>query len=213
MKLHTSSFLFAVILSLTAASLRAQSVSPGKQTIDKQEYFGLNLNQNISEKYLSKYWESYLDKFGKVKSKRGVYTIEKASVPSVSNAPVQITSQINAGKDLSQVFLALYANDQYVTNTSDDAYKNAESILKDFADYASVREEARVADEIFVTSEKSYQKQTKENDNTAKEIEKTEKKLTELRAALEKKKLEAGNSLIDLQNKQKALETAKGRIK
>lgn len=213
MKLHTNSFLFAVILSLTAVSLRAQSVSPGKQTIDKQEYFGLNLNQNISEKYLSKYWESYLDKFGKVKSKRGVYTIEKASVPSVSSAPVQLTSQINSGKDLSQVFLALYVNGQYVTNASDDSYKSAETILKDFADYASVREEARVADEIFVSSEKSYQKQTKENDNTAKEIEKAEKKLTELRAELERKKLEAGNSLIDLQNKQKALEVAKGRVK
>lgn len=213
MKLHTNSFLFAVILSLTAVSLRAQSVSPGKQTIDKQEYFGLNLNQNISEKYLSKYWESYLDKFGKVKSKRGVYTIEKASVPSVSSAPVQLTSQINSGKDLSQVFLALYVNGQYVTNASDDSYKSAETILKDFADYASVREEARVADEIFVSSEKSYQKQTKENDNTAKEIEKTEKKLTEMRAELERKKLEAGNSLIDLQNKQKALEVAKSRVK
>jgi hypothetical protein len=213
MKLHTNSFLFAVILSLTAVSLHAQSVSPGKQTIDKQEYFGLNLNQNISEKYLSKYWESYLDKFGKVKSKRGVYSIEKASVPSVSSAPVQLTSQINSGKDLSQVFLALYVNGQYVTNTSDDSYKSAETILKDFADYASVREEARVADEIFVSSEKSYQKQTKENDNTAKEIEKAEKKLTELRAELERKKLEAGNSLIDLQNKQKALEVAKGRVK
>lgn len=213
MKLHTNSFLFAVILSLTAVSLRAQSVSPGKQTIDKQEYFGLNLNQNISEKYLSKYWESYLDKFGKVKSKRGVFTIEKASVPSVSSAPVQLTSQINSGKDLSQVFLALYVNGQYVTNASDDSYKSAETILKDFADYASVREEARVADEIFVSSEKSYQKQTKENDNTAKEIEKAEKKLTELRAELERKKLEAGNSLIDLQNKQKALEVAKGRVK
>lgn len=213
MKLHTNSFLFAVILSLTAFSLQAQSVSPGKQTIDKQEYFGLNLNQNISEKYLSKYWESYLDKFGKVKSKRGVYTIEKASVPSVSSAPVQLTSQINSGKDLSQVFLALYVNGQYVTNASDDSYKSAETILKDFADYASVREEARVADEIFVSSEKSYQKQTKENDNTAKEIEKAEKKLTELRAELERKKLEAGNSLIDLQNKQKALEVAKGRVK
>lgn len=212
MKLQIRSIL-AVTFLLTAISLKAQTVSPGKQTIDKQEYFGLNLNQNISEKYLSKYWESYLDRFGKVKSKRGVYTIEKASVPSISNAPVQLTSQINSGKDLSQVFLALYVNGQYVTNVSDDTYKNAESLLKDFSDYAGVREEARVADEIFTTSEKNYQKQTKENDNTAKEIEKTEKKLTEMRAELEKKRLETDNSLVDLQNKQKALEAAKSRIK
>jgi len=205
--------IMAAALLLTTLSLNAQTISPGKQNIDKQDYFGLNLNQNISEKYLSKYWESYLEKFGKVKSKRGVYSIEKASVPSVSNAPVQLTSQINSGKDLSQVFLALYVNGQYVTNASDDTYKNAESILKDFSDYAGVREEARVADEIFTTSEKSYQKQTKDNDNTAKEIEKTEKKLAEMRAELEKRKLEADNSLVDLQNKQKTLEAAKSRIK
>jgi len=200
-------------LLVMALSLNAQTISPGKQTIDKQEYFGLNLNQNISEKYLSKYWESYLEKFGKVKSKRRVYSIEKASIPSVSNAPVQLTSQINSGKDLSQVFLALYVNGQYVTNASDDTYKNAENMLKDFSDFAGVREEARVADEIFTTSEKNYQKQTKENDNTAKEIEKTEKKLVEMRAELEKKKLEASNSLVDLQNKQRTLEAAKSRVK
>jgi len=205
--------ILAVALLLTTISLKAQTISPGKQIIDKQEYFGLNLNQNISEKYLSKYWESYLDKFGKVKSKRGVYSIEKASIQSISNAPVKLTSQINSGKDLSQVFLALYVNGQYVTNASDDTYKNAEAILKDFSDYAGVREEARVADEIFVTSEKSYQKQTKDNENTAREIEKTEKKLTEMRAGLEKKKLEADNSLVDLQNKQKTMEAAKSRVK
>lgn len=212
MKLRIRSII-AVALLLTTISLSAQTISPGKQTIDKQEYFGLNLNQNIAEKYLSKYWESYLDRFGKVKSKRGIYSIEKASIPSISNAPVQLTSHINSGKDLSQVFLALYVNGQYVTNASDETYKNAESILKDFSEYAGVREEARVADEIFTTSEKSYQKQIKDNDNTTKEIEKTEKKLIEMRAELEKKKLEADNSLIDLQNKQKTLEAARSRVK
>ena len=212
MKSRIRSILAAALL-LTTLSLKAQTVSPGKQTIDKLEYFGLNLNNNIAEKYLRKYWESYLDKFGKVKSKRGVYSIEKAAIPSVSNAPVQLTSQINSGKDLSQVFMALYVNGQYVTNASDETYKNAETILKDFSDYAGVREETRVADEIFKTSEKSYQKQTKDNDNTAKEIEKTEKKLTEMRAELEKKKLEADNSLVDLQNKQRTLEAAKSRVK
>jgi len=213
MKLHTRSISLAAALFFTTLAAYAQTVSPGKQTIDKQEYFGLNLNQNIPEKYLSKYWEAYLGKFGKVKSKRGVYTIEKASMPSVDSTPVQVTSQINSGKDLSQVFLALYVNGQYITNASESTYKNAEGILKDFSDYAAVREDARIADEIFVTSEKSYQKLTKENDNSTKEIEKTEKKLTELRAELEKKKLDAGNSLIDLQNKQKAAEAAKNRVK
>jgi hypothetical protein len=212
MKSQIRSIVFAAALLFTA-SLKAQTVSPGKATLDKQEYLGLNLNQNISEKYLSKYWESYLEKFGKVKSKHSAYTIEKAAITSISSSPVQLTSQITSGKDLSQVFMALNVDGQYITASTDEKYKNAENILKDFAEYAAVREDARVADEVFTTSEKGYQKLQKDNDNSAKDIEKTEKKLTELKAELVKKKLEADNSLIDLQNKQKSLEIAKSKIK
>jgi hypothetical protein len=211
MKSQVHSILLAGILFLSA-SVHAQTVSPGKATIDKQEYLGLNLNQNISEKYLGKYWETYLQKFGKVKSKHGVYTIDKAAITQVSTSPVTVTSQITSGKDLSQVFMALSVNGQYITATTDESYKSAENVLKDFAEYAAVREDARVADEIFVTSTKNYQKLQKDNENTAKDIEKTEKKLTELKAELDKKKLEADNSLIDLQNKQRSLEAAKSKV-
>lgn len=207
--LMTISVLGAVFVSI---SLHAQTVSPGKQTIDKTEYLGLNLNQNIPEKYLSNYWSSYLEKFGKVKGKRSTYTIDKASIPSISTAPVQLISQVSSSKDQSQVFMALNVGGQYIANYSDETYKNAETVLKDFSSYAGLREEVRVADESFITSEKSFQKLTKENDNTAKDIEKTEKKLAELRSELVKKKQEADNSLIDLQNKQKALEVVKGRL-
>lgn len=207
--LKTISVLGAVLVSF---SLHAQTVSPGKQTIDKTQYLGLNLNQNIPEKYLSNYWSSYLEKFGKVKSKRSVYTIEKASIPSVSTGPVQVISQVSSSKDQSQVFMALNVGGQYIANYNDETYKNAEMVLKDFSSYAGLREEVRVADESFTTSEKSYQKLTKENENTVKDIEKTEKKLAELRSELVKKKQEADNSLIDLQNKQKALEVVKGRL-
>ena len=76
MKLRITSVLFAMILSTISYSLQAQTVFPGKQTIDKKEFLGLVLSSSISEKHLSDYWESYVSKFGKVKGKRGVYTIE-----------------------------------------------------------------------------------------------------------------------------------------
>jgi hypothetical protein len=212
MKSQIRSIVFAAALLMTA-SLQAQTISPRKATLDKQEYLGLNLNQNISEKYLSSYWESYLEKFGKVKSKHNTYTIQKAAITSISSNPVQLTSQITSGKDLSQIFVALNIDGQYITASTDEKYKNAESILKDFVTYAAVREDARVADEVFTTSEKSYQKLQKDNENSAKDIEKTEKKLVELKAELDKKKLEADNSLVDLQSKQKSLEAAKSKIK
>ena len=201
-----------LVLSITSPFTNAQTIFPGKQTIEKTEYLGLILNQNIADKYLSKYWESYLSRAGKVKSRRSVYTIDKASLPMISSGPVQVTSEVSSKKDQSQVFLALNVGGQYITNYSDETYKNAESILKEFSDYATVLEEVRVADEQFTEAEKGYQKLLKDNENTAREIEKTDKKLNELRSELEKKKADASNALRDLQNKQKALELVKAKV-
>ena len=212
MKTQFRFIVLLVGLSITTLCTQAQTVFPGKQTIEKIEYLGLILNQNIPDKYLGKYWESYLSKAGKVKIRRSVYTIDKASLPTISSGPVQITSEVSSKKDQSQVFIALNVGGQYITNYSDETYKNAEAILKEFSDYAAVLEEVRIADEQFTNAEKGYQKLLKDNENTAKEIERTDKKLIELRDELEKKKVEASNSLIDLQNKQRALELVKSKV-
>ncbi|WP_221393388.1 hypothetical protein [Dyadobacter sp. NIV53] len=212
MKLRITFALFVIILNVVPCSLHAQTVFPGKQTIDKKEYLGLILSNAISEKYLSDYWESYISKFGKVKGKRGIYTIEKASIPPVSPNPIQLTSEVSSLKKQAQVFMALYVDGNYVANSSDQTYKAAESVLKDFSDYASKHEDVRVADEAFTTAEKSHQKlQSKMEDNT-KEIERTEKKLNELRLEMEKGKVDSQNSILDLQNKQKALEAVKSKL-
>jgi hypothetical protein len=209
MKISNKLILVLILLQSAASNLFAQTVYPGKQTIDKTEYLGIILSHKIAAKHLENYWQTYLGRFGKVKSKRTVYTIAKASLPVISSGPVEVTSEVSSKKDQSQVFLALNVGGQYITDYNDSTYKNAEGILKSFSDYADRQEESRVANEAFVSAEKSYQKLLKDNDNTAKEIEKTEKKLVELRVELEKKKQEASNSLIDLQNKQKVLDTAK----
>ena len=212
MKLQITSALFVIILSTISYSLHAQTVFPGKQTIDKKEYMGLILSNTISEKYLSDYWENYLAKFGKVKGKRGVYTIGKASIPSVSSNPVQVTSEVSSVKKQAQVFMALYVDGTYVANYNDQTYKAAESVLKDFSDYAGKREDVRVADEAFTAAEKSHQKIQSKMEDNAREIERTEKKLIELRSELEKGKVDSQNSIVDLQNKQKALESVKSKL-
>jgi hypothetical protein len=200
------------LLIFTSVSVCAQSVFPSKKTIDKAEYLGLVLSQDIPEKYLEKYWEGYLERFGKVKSKRSVYRIEKAALLRISPAPVLLMSEVSSKKDQSEVFMALNINGQYIANYSVEMYKGAESILKEFSDYAAREEEVRQADELFTSAEKSYQRLLKDNDNTGREIEKTEKKLIELREELEKRKVEESNSLIDLQNKQRALEVVKNKV-
>ncbi len=205
--------ILALVASVIARPTHGQTVFPGKQMIDKTEYPGIVLGTNISEKLLDEYWETYLGRFGKVKGKRGNYTISKASIPSVSAGPIQLTSQISSvQKNQSRIFLALLADGSYVADYNDRTYKSAESILKEFSDYAALREEVRIADEAFVSSEKAYQKLIREIDDKNKEIEKTEKKLADLRGAVATSRAESEKSLLDLQNKQKALETVKMRL-
>ncbi|HEV7379393.1 MAG TPA: hypothetical protein VGN64_06345 [Dyadobacter sp.] len=201
------------LFAMLSVSVSAQSVFPGKETIDKKELSGLTLSQGIQDKYLSNYWESYLSKYGKVKGKKGIYSIEKAGITSISPNAVQLTSQVaSVNKTLSKVFIALNADGSYVTSENEQSYKAAEQLLKDFSDYAAASEQVRLADEMFSTSEKNHQKLQKQIEETNKDIEKTEKKLTELRAELEKGKTDSQTSMLDLQNKQKALEAAKVKV-
>jgi len=213
MKLKIASVFSIAVLSTISFYTTAQSVFPGKETIDKKEYSGLTLSQGIQDKYLSTYWENYLAKFGKVKGKKGTYSLDKAAVTILSPNPVQITSQVaSVNKTLSKVFIALNVDGSYVTNDSDQSYRTAETILKDFSEYAASREQVRLADEVFTGAEKTHQKLQRDMEDKTKEIEKTEKKLTELRAELEKGKTDSQTSLLDLQNKQKALEAAKVKV-
>ncbi|TDE16314.1 hypothetical protein [Dyadobacter psychrotolerans] len=208
---RTTSILFVIVMSIASAS--AQSVYQGKETIDKKEVSGLTLSQSIPEKHLITYWESYLEKFGKVKGKKGTNTIDKASIPAVSPNPVQVTSLVGSvSKTASRVFLSLNVDGSYITNGSDSGYKAAETVLKDFSNYAAAREEVRLADDVFSVAEKSHQKLQRDIEDKTKEIEKTEKKLNELRSEVEKGKADSQTSLLDLQNKQKALEAAKTKV-
>lgn len=213
MKTQIKTILLSTALSAISLYTSAQSVAPSSETIDKKEYAGLALSHGIPEKYLSDYWESYVGKFGKVKGKKGNYSIEKAAVSAVSPNPVQIVSHVSAvNKTNSKVFLSISSDGSFVTSSNDQAYRAAENLLKDFSDYAVAREQVRVADDVFSGAEKSHNKLQKELDDKAKEIEKTEKKLIELKGEVEKGKSELQTSLLDLQNKQKSLEAAKAKV-
>ncbi|PWJ58196.1 hypothetical protein CLV98_10454 [Dyadobacter jejuensis] len=212
MKRNITLFLSLMVL-MAFGQLKAQSVYPGKKNINKTEYLGLLLNQSISEKQLTEYWTEYLSKFGKAKEKRGVVTVEKASIPQISANPVTILSEVSSPtKGQSQVFLALKVDGQYIQQYSGANYTSTESILKDFADKAAVMNEVQVADDAFSETEKKHKKLIKDGEDLTKDIEKAEKKLAELREELNKNRSEIEMSLTDLQNKQKALELQKSRL-
>lgn len=190
----------------------AQNVFPGKEKINDKDYFGLNLNSSIAEKQLEGFWEDYLKTFGKTNSRHSVYTVDRADIPTVSNEPVEIVSQVSSARNLSHVFMAMKVGDRFVSNFTDSTYKATETFLSDFSVYAVAREEVRLAEGFYGDAEKNHKSLERDNEKITKEIERTQKKLIELMQDQETNKKDLAGSVIDLESKQKDVEVAKGKV-
>ena len=196
---------------LRSAPLHAQTVFPGKQTIDSKDYFGFNLTMGIMDRHLSDYWQDFLKPYGKATTKRGVVQVSGASIPSLSVRGVGITSQVSSQKGGARLFASFFADGRYIANFTDSLYRNTEVFLRDFATYANWREEVRKAEEFYAEANRNHQRLQRENDTTLKEIERTEKRLEDLRSKLETNKKDLAGSVLDLQEKQAAVEAVKNR--
>ena len=200
-----TTFLF---LQLTSS---AQTVAPARQTIDKTEYSGLNLATSIPEKNLKEYWNTYLSKYGKVKSKRGAQFLEKAYIPAISTNSLSLTSTITSNRNLSTVFLSVKDGPVTISSASDGGYLETEQFLKQFLTYATAQEEVRLVKEDFSKTQDEQKKLVREKDKLIKDIEKTEKELAKLREELTQKETEISNFTSILENKQKGLKEVESK--
>ena len=205
-------YLLGLMSCLLIHPLCAQSVFPGKESINGKDYFGLNLNSSIPDRYLSTYWGEYLKTFGKTNSRRMVISADRANIPAISSEPVEVISQVSSAKNISHVFVAVKVGDRFVSNFMDSTYKATEEFLKTFAAYATARDEVRQAEEFYAVADKNHKTLERDNDRITKDIERTQKRLEDLKKEQEVNKSDLAGSVIDLQNKQKDLEAAKARI-
>jgi hypothetical protein len=191
----------------------SQTVLPGKQEIEKASFEGLYVTTKIEDKYLERYWESYLKQYGKVNSSRGgVYRMPSANIPNISSSSINLASRVSSSKGLSQVFIYLdLGNGSYVTQGT-KGYAEAEALLKKFAEDAILMDDARVAEEAMKASEKDFSKLTRKGESLKKDIEKTEKELAQLKKDLEINQKDVATAQTDLETKKKTFETAKLKV-
>ena len=108
--------------------------------------------------------------------------------------------------------MAVKVGDRFVSNFTDSTYKATEDFLKNFASYATVRDEVRQAEEFYTAADKNHKNLERDNERIVKETERLQKRLEELAIEQETNKKDLAGSVIDLQNKQKDLEAAKARV-
>jgi hypothetical protein len=198
---------------LLTYGLFAQTPLPGKQDIDKTSFEGLYVTTKIEDKYLEKYWESYLKQNGKVSSSRGgVYRMSGVTISRISSDPVNVVSKVSSAKGGSQVFMYVdLGNGAYVTQGT-KGYSEAEAFLRDFAASSSLYDDARVSEEAMKDTEKSYNKMVSKGERLKKDIDKTTKELEELKKELEINQKDQANSQADLEGKKKAFDDAKAKL-
>ncbi len=203
--------IFAASLLFIATTTTAQTVSPARQTVNKVEMAGLNLSTSIPEKYLKDYWTTYLSKYGKVRSKKGAQTLEKAYIPDISKNSLNLTSSVTSSRNISTIFLSVQDGGTIISSASDAGYMETEQFLKQFLTYATAQEELRLVKEDFSKTQDEQKKLVREKDRLTKEIEKTEKELQKLRDELAKKDTELANYNTILENKQKGVKEVESK--
>lgn len=205
-------FLLAALFTLFLGyNTFAQTVSPARQTLGQTDMPGFNLATSIPEKNLKTYWTDYLSKYGKVRSKKGVQTLEKAYIPSLSSKALTLSSTVSSSRNISTLFLAVQDGSNYISSPSDEGYLGVEQFLKDFVAYATAQEELRLVKEDFAKTQDEQKKLVREKDRLIKEIKKTEKSLTKLREDLAKKETELENYSKILENKQKGVQEVESK--
>ncbi|GHB64450.1 hypothetical protein [Persicitalea jodogahamensis] len=210
--MRTKIYLLLLLGMVCTPDTNAQGVFPGKENLNGKDYFGLNLNSGIPSRYLENYWDEFLNTYGKTHSRRGVISVDRANVPSISHEPVEMLSQVSSVRNISHVFLAVKVGNHFISNFTDSTYTATENFLKEFSSYAVARDEVRMAEEYYAEADKNHKNLERDNERIVKEIERTQKKLEELLRDQETNKADLAGSIIDLENKQKDLEAAKGRI-
>jgi hypothetical protein len=190
---------YALIFTMAVVSLTSQAqqiaVHAGRETIHKVNREGISTSISMDEKRVAKAWENYLRNSGKVDYSKGVYTVEVAKIPAISDRPVRLISVVNSGKNATDVFCAIDIGSAYVT-AQHPKYREAENFMQSFVKKLfqdEVAEQLKDAEKDLATAVKKRERSAQEGDNLVRDIERNksekealERKLQENKVALEK---------------------------
>ncbi|MCY7352855.1 MAG: hypothetical protein LH606_19720 [Cytophagaceae bacterium] len=164
-------------------------VQPAFVDIDKVKRQGYATSTDIDRRTLERAWKDKLSQYGRVDSKRDVYTVNFAKLPFLDNQAT-IVSQLNTSKGRTQVFLSVDAgNGEYVAAGHGQGTQ-VEKILLDFMRQIDFDEQVRGTEKTFQDAEANHKDLTRKGEKMIKELENNKKEAERLAKKLEENKLE-----------------------
>ncbi len=198
--------LVSTLLFLGLVEANAQ-VFTGTVEVEKANKEGIYTSTNIDEKFIKSSWQTFISKFGKVETgKGGAYKIQMASMPTLSDAAINLITRVYSQKGRTQVFMAMALNPEENITGNHAKYPEVEKILNDFLAKANSEEAVRVEEKNLEDVSDKHAKVTKTGEKLVRGMEDNKKDKERLLKKLEENKLELEKFIIDIdQNKKDGL--------
>lgn len=190
-------------LALSSISTFAQVVFYGTQEFDKVKKEGLYTYINIDKKYIDKGWRLKLAEFGKPVVSKDNYNVAPASMPKLSENPVNLTSKVTSAKGKVTVFMSIMLQDSLFVNDKHPKYAEAEKILKDFAVLMLWEEEVRKAEDALAETVKRQEKTIRQGERLVDGLESNKKERERILKKIDENKAEYDKLLTDQENNKK----------
>lgn len=184
-------------LLLGVCSSYAQVVFYGTQEFDKVKKEGLYTYISIDKKYIEKGWRLKLAEFGKPVVSKENYNVAPASMPKISENPVNLSSKVTSAKGKVTVFMSVMLQDSLFVNDKHPKYAEAEKVLKDFAVLMLWEEEVRKVEDAHAETVKRQEKTIRQGERLVDGLESNKKDKDKLLKKIDENKAEYDKLLAD----------------
>ncbi|GAB3530266.1 hypothetical protein GCM10027443_10540 [Pontibacter brevis] len=210
--------ILAVLLLITGVS-QAQMV----QVIEKEQEVngvirrGQQLSIEIDPKTTEKSWKDYLNKkAGKVKSSKGLLTVEGAVIDTISSTPLRVTSLVGSNAQGSTIWWSLDMGVAYVDkDATPKEYAAAESFMRGFARKLyrdDVLRQINEAEEVLRATKSEQDRVVKEANSIQNQIDKNRQKRLDLEAELARNAEELKQLELNVEHNVKQQEISRQQV-
>lgn len=186
MKTHVLSFA-ALLLTLTAAAQAI--VQPAFLDVDKQKRQGYAASTDLDRRVVEKAWKDKLSQYGRVDTKRDVYTVNFAKLPFLDQQ-ARVVSQLNTTKGRTQIFVSVDQNNGEFVAAGHGQGAQVEQLLLDFMRQMDYEAQFRTAEKAYTDAETTSKDATRRGERLLRDLEANKKENERLLKRLEDNKAE-----------------------
>lgn len=178
---------------------------------------GQQLSVELDPKTVEKSWKDYLGKkAGKVKSSKGLLTVEGAVIDTISSTPLRVTSMVGSNAQGSNIWWSLDMGVAYVDkDATPKEYAAAEGFLRGFARKLyrdDVLRQINEAEEVLRAKKSEQDRVVKEANSIQNQIDKNRQRKQDLEAEMARNAEEMKQLELNVEHNVKQQEISRQQV-